>query len=213
MQPTLARSANPPVSPLTFYGYDQTLQVDPLKAPPKRYDILHVGHNYRRWRQVSTELLPAIEQIRDQLGEIGFIGLGWEPSHRDELRRLRIHTSAPVMYYDVIRTMNSARINILTQRPLLLHLKHLTLKYFEIFCADTIPLLMIDRDHAEAVYGPAGRELVLCGDVATNLLDAILRPNHYMALVAEVRRHLITHYPYGQRVSELIAAMGDCTAR
>ena len=67
MQPTLACSANPRVSPLTFYGYDQTLQVDPLKAPPKRYDMLHVGHNNRRWRQVSAELLPAIEQIRDQL--------------------------------------------------------------------------------------------------------------------------------------------------
>ena len=52
--------------------------------------------------------------------------------------------------------MSTARINIMTQRPVLRRLKHLTLKYFEIFCADTIPLLMLDADHAEAVYGPAG---------------------------------------------------------
>ena len=53
--------------------------------------------------------------------------------------------------------MSTARINIFTQRPVLHHLKHLTLKYFEIFYADTIPLLMLDEDHAEAVYGPAGQ--------------------------------------------------------
>ena len=63
------------------------------------------------------------------------------------------------MYHDVIQTMSTARINIFTQRPVLSHLKHLTLKYFEVFCADTIPLLMLDGDHAEAVYGPAAREL------------------------------------------------------
>ena len=50
------------------------------------------------------------------------------------------------MYHDVIQTMSTARINIFTQRPVLRHLKHLTLKYFEIFCADTIPLLMLDAD-------------------------------------------------------------------
>ena len=70
------------------------------------------------------------------------------------------------MYTDVIRTMSTARINIFTQRPVLHHLKHLTLQYFEIFYADTIPLLMLDDDHAEAVYGPAGRELTLPGRVA-----------------------------------------------
>ena len=83
------------------------------------------------------------------------------------------------MYHDVIQTMSTARINILTQRPVLRHLKHLTLKYFEVFCADTIPLLMLDDDHAEAVYGPAARELTLPDSVAEKLLDALHRPDHY----------------------------------
>ncbi len=80
------------------------------------------------------------------------------------------------MYNDVIKTMSTAQINILTQRPLLRHLKHLTLKYFEIFCADTIPLLMLDEDHAELVYGPAGRELTLPGRAAEKILDALRIP-------------------------------------
>ncbi len=100
-------------------------------------------------------------------------------SDPEAFRRLRIQTPKAVMYHDVIQTMSTARINIFTQRPLLRHLKHLTLKYFEIFCADTIPLLMLDADHAEAVYGPAARDLVLSGRIAEKLLDALRRPQHY----------------------------------
>ena len=58
-------------------------------------------------------------------------------------------------------------------------LKYLTLRYFEEFCADTIPLLMLEPDFAEAVYGPAGRELTLPGRVAEKVLDALQRPDHY----------------------------------
>ena len=112
-----------------------------------------------------------------------------------------------MLYNDVIRTMSTARINIMTQRPVLRRLKHLTLKYFEIFCADTIPLLMLDADHAEAVYGPAGRELSLPGSVANKLLDALRRPDHYREVVAEVRRHLVSHYSYDRRVQEVFAVV------
>lgn len=221
-QTTFARPVNPRASAMTFYGYNPALQIDPSVAPPKRYDILHVGHNWWRWRQVSAELLPALEQIRDQVGEIGFIGLWWDQpppegpaagpeeafrSDPDAFRRLRIQTSNAVMYHDVIQTMSTARINIFTQRPVLRHLKHLTLKYFEVFCADTIPLLMLDGDHAEAVYGPAARELILSGRVADKLLDALHRPDHYRSVVEDVRHHLAAHYSYDRQVEELIAAM------
>ena len=170
---------------------------------------------------MSTELLPAIGQVREQIGRIGFVGLWWDApppegpaagpeeafqSDPEELRRLRIETPQAVMYHDVIQTMSSARINIFTQRPVLRHLKLLTLKYFEIFCADTIPLLMLDHDHAEAVYGPAGRELVLKGNVAEKIVDALHRPDYYRDLVGTVRRHLVTRYSYDQRVEELVAA-------
>ena len=111
------------------------------------------------------------------------------------------------MYTDVIRTMSTARVNIFTQRPVLRHLKHLTLKYFEIFYADTIPLLMLDEDLAVAVYGAPARELILPGRVAEKLLDALRRPDRYRGVVEDVRRHLAAHYSYDRRVEELVAAM------
>jgi hypothetical protein len=78
MKPTLAPQDNPRVRPLIFYGYDPALQIDPAQAPAKQYDILHVGHNWWRWKEVSEQLLPAFEQLRDRIGEIGFIGLWWD---------------------------------------------------------------------------------------------------------------------------------------
>ena len=222
MQTTIAAPIQPRAGAMTFYGYNPALQLNPSTSPLKQYDILHLGHNWWRWREVSRELLPAFEDIRDEIGRIAFIGLWWDApppegpsagpenaftSDPERFRRLRIETPKAVMYHDVIRTMSTARINIMTQRPVLRHLKHLTLKYFEVFCADTIPLLMLDADHAEAVYGPAGRELSLPGAVAAKLRDALRRPDYYRGVVEDVRRHLITHYSYDRQVEELFAVL------
>lgn len=221
-KPTLARPDSKRVRPMIFYGYDPALELHPATAPPKQYDILHVGHNWWRWREIEAEILPAFEQVRDQLGEIGFIGLWWDKppaegpqagpqaafqSDAERFKRINIRTDTAVMYTDVIRTMSTARINIFTQRPVLHHLKHLTLKYFEIFYADTIPLLMLDEDLAVAVYGRDARELLLRGRVAEKLVDALRRPDHYRDVVDGVRRHLAKHYSYDRRVEELVAAM------
>ncbi|MBX2805729.1 MAG: glycosyltransferase [Hyphomicrobiales bacterium] len=224
MKPTLAKQDAPNVTPLIFYGYDPSLEIDQASAPPKQYDILHVGHNWWRWKEISEQVLPGIEQIRDRIGEIGFIGLWWDKppaegpeagpeaafrSDPETFRRLKIQATDAVMYNEVVQTMSSAKINIFTQRPVLHHLRHLTLKYFEIFYADTIPLLMLDADHAEAVYGPASRELVLPGRVAEKIADALERPDRYREIVADIRRHLAVHHSYDRRVDELITAMRD----
>lgn len=222
IKPTLSPSSDPRVTSLPFFGFNPALVTPASAAPVKAYDILHVGHNWWRWKEVSEDLLPAFEEIRDEVGEIGFLGLWWdavpewaekeglEPAFRLEaeaFRRLRIRTATAVPYTDVIRTMGTGRVNIFTQRPVLAHLKHLTGRYFEEFCADTIPLLMLDADLAEAVYGPAGRELTLPGRVAEKLLDALRRPDHYRGIVEEVRRHLTIHHSYRNRVEELVTAL------
>jgi len=36
-----------------------------LKSPSKRYDIVYVGHNWWRWREMSSLVLPGIEQVRE----------------------------------------------------------------------------------------------------------------------------------------------------
>jgi hypothetical protein len=222
-QPTFA-PREPGVRTVLFYGYDPAQQI-PLEAgPAKTYDILCVGHNWWRWRQISRELLPAIERVRPQLGEIGFIGSWWDtiPAGAAELgvesafgtdpqwlRRLRIQVRPSVPYTEVIRIMSTGRLNIMTQRPLFRELKILTSKFFEIFSADTTPMLMLDAEHAEMVYGPAGRELALCNGIAEKLVDVLSRPKKYRELVEEVRTHLLAHHTYRSRVQELVAALRE----
>jgi hypothetical protein len=223
LKPSLAEPDDPRVTCLPFFGYNPALRLSAREAPPKVFDVLHVGHNWWRWKDVREQLLPAFQRIRSELGEIGFVGLWWdavpdwaweaglEPAFRVEteaFRRLRIRTSPPVAYSEVIRTMSTGRVNIFTQRPFLSQVKHLTLRYIEEFCADTIPLLLIGNDLAEAVYGPAGRELTLPGRVADKILDALRRPEHYRGIVEDVRRHLQVHHSYTRRVEELVRVLG-----
>jgi len=222
IKPTLLPSDDPKVIALPFFGFNPDLVMPPAAAPPKRYDILHVGHNWWRWKEVSEQLLPAFEEIRSEVGEIAFLGMWWDQTpdwakamdlgpalqlDTERFKRLGIRVEPPVEYSDVIRTMSMGRINIFTQRPFLAHVRHLTLRYFEEFCADTIPLLMLEDDLAEAVYGRAGRELTLPGRVADKILDALRRPDHYREVVEDARRHLLAHHSYRKRVEELVAAL------
>lgn len=223
LKPTLLPSDDERVITLPFFGYDPGLVVAPEAAPPKRYDVLYVGHNWWRWKELDDEILPGLEQIRDQIGEIGFTGLWWdgppddcasipelEPAFRvnhEAFQRLRIHREPAVLYTEVIRTMSTGRVNIFLQRPFLQRVGYLTLRYFEEFCADTIPLLMLDTDLAVAVYGPAARELTLPGRVADKILDALRRPDYYRGIVEEVRLHLLAHHPYEKRVEEFVSVL------
>jgi hypothetical protein len=221
MQPTLT-PAEPNVLSLPFYGYDPKAQIAPKASPAKRFDIAHVGHNWWRGREVSRHLLPALEQIRSSVGAIAFIGLWWDETPAwaarlnlepafwvdyEGFRRLGIQVEPPVAFTRVISTMSQAHVNIMTQRPLLRHLKLLTSKYFEIFCADTIPFVLLDPDHAEQVYGPVGRDLSLNGNMAGKLLGALERPNKYRESVAEVRDYLATHHNYRKRLCQLVETL------
>lgn len=224
MKPMLAKSDDPRVRPMTFYGYDAALEMKPEEAPAKKYDIMHLGHNWWRWRDVGRKFLPAIEPVRDKIGEIVFVGLWWDappmegkdagPEAAFEsdpalVKRLRVKTEPSVMYTDVVRKMSEAKINIFTQRPVLHHMKHITLKYFEVFYADTIPLLMLDEAIALEVYGPAVRELMLRENIAEKVLDALARPDRYRDIVATVRKHLAANHTYDKRMAELVSAIPD----
>jgi hypothetical protein len=223
LQPTLA-PRQPDVRKVLFYGYDPAQLVSAKHAPAKSYDILCVGHNWWRWRQISSELLPAIERVRPQIGHIGFVGSWWDmvPAGAAELgvesafgtdpqwlRRLHIEVRPSVPYTQVINMMSTGRLNIMTQRPLFRELKILTSKYFEIFSADTTPMVMIDVDHAEMVYGPAGRQLALCNGIAEKLVDVLSRPKKYRDVVEAVRNHLLTYHTYQNRLQELVTALRE----
>jgi hypothetical protein len=216
----------PEVSPLPFYGYDTRAVV--ASGITKRIDIMNLGHNWWRWREVSERLLPALERVRDLFGEICFVGLWWDAppawaarigqqdafrTDPGRLRALRIRTLPAVPYRDVVATMSAAHINIMMQRPLLRRLRLLTSKYFEVFQADTIPLVMLDPKHAAEVYGPAGRELALYDNIADKLADVVAHQEEYQAHVAAVRQHLTAHHSYERRVQDLVGSfVGDVLA-
>lgn len=217
LQPTF-EPREPGIGSLPFFGYDPNAQICPSSSSRKQFDIVHVGHNWWRWPEISNCLLPAFEQTRTRFNRICFVGAWWDapPSScarnlkaafvvdREWLRRLGIQVKPPVPYTEVIPIMNTGCVNIMTQRPLLRHLKLLTSKYFEIFCADTIPLVMLDPEHAELVYGPAGRDLALCDGIAEKLLDVLSHPKKYREIVQEVRQHLMAHHSYQKRLQELV---------
>ena len=129
--------------------------------------------------------------------------------HADPARfeELGIIIKPPVAYTEVIKVMSEGRINIMTQRPLLQHLKLLTSKYFEIFSADTIPLVMLNPDYAESVYGPAGRQLALSGNIGDKLLEVLRHQDEYKRIVEDVRTYLKLHHSYRNRVKELVTAL------
>jgi hypothetical protein len=222
LQPTL-EPLEAVALPVPFYGYDPSLRVAP-GARGKRFDIMHVGHNWWRWREVSSCLLPAIESIRPKLDGICFVGLWWDvvpgwvrdqnlelaiDLDSEQFHRLKIEVQPAVRFTEVVPVMSEGRVNIMTQRPLFRRLKLLTAKYFEIFCADTIPLVMLDPVHAESVYGPLGPELALHGNIAHRLLDAIESPTKYHERVEKVRCHLAAHHSYRNRVQELVRVLSD----
>jgi hypothetical protein len=221
LQPTYApREAR--VIPLPFYGYDRASQMPSNGRSCKRVDIMHVGHNWWRWHQVQSALLPALQQIRSLVGVVCFVGSWWDAAppwagdldledafcvEREHLRRASIEIRPPVPYTQVIRTMSEGRVNIMTQRPLFRHLRFLTAKYFEIFCADTIPLVMLDPDHAASIYGPLGRELALHDGIAERLRDVLDRPAKYRRIVQGVRDYIAANHSYQNRVRELVVAL------
>jgi len=221
-QPTLQPlSSN--VAPLLFYGYDPAAAHQ--NGRRKSWDVLHMGHNWWRWRQVGGTLMPAFERIRSNLDGICFIGSWWdkppvwasriglEDAFRCDpgwMRRVGVQIEPAVAYGDVVSTMSAGRINIMTQRPLFQHLRFVTSKYFEIVCADTIPLVMLPPEQVEEVYGPAGREIALHEDIENKLLDVLTNTQRYRDAVIEIRRHLEVHHSYRRRVQELVDALA-CT--
>ncbi len=220
LQPTLERPG-PGTLAVPFFGYDPALRAEPRPTAPA-CDIVYVGHNWWRWREMRTSILPAVESLRDRLGEICLIGSWWDAPPEWAaylalerafevdavwLRQLRIRTRPAVRYSDVVRTMSEGRVNIMLQRPLLRHLRLLTAKYFELFCAETIPLVGLDPDHAASIYGPEGRALALYPDVADRVADAIGHQARYRDIVEAVRQHLAAHHSYRKRLQELIAVL------
>jgi hypothetical protein len=79
-----------------------------------------------------------------------------------------------------------------------------TPRMFETLSANTIPLFAIDEQHAREIYGDDSAALVLGEAGAETVLDIVRRPEQYLDLLVQLRRHLAEHHSHSARLRQLI---------
>jgi hypothetical protein len=216
-QPTF-HPQRPNVRTFFFHGYDSGWE-QPLDFAGKEYGMIYVGHAKFRWGPMHR-VLKAVEPLRGKLGPLGIIGHGWDAvpswaapmqmedaylSDYDYLRRLGVRVMAPIPSHEVIPWMSKALFNPVIYRPLFNHLQFVTCRTFETFGAATIPVFGLDEKYVQEIYGDRADELLLpAGDGQDKIGDIAARPDHYAAIVRDVRRHLGEKHSYAARLNELI---------
>jgi hypothetical protein len=234
LQPTLT-PLRTNVRPFLFHAFDPEAVAAPYRsageavlawsgerAARKPYGVAYVGHNWQRWSQIRR-FLEAIEPLREELGPICLAGWRWDqrPDWAAELglagvdvdpellKRLGVETRFTIPFDEVIPFMGQALFCPVFHRPLYKELGIVTVRTFETFCADTLPLLMLPEDLIDAIHGPAAGPLAPGGDVAGRLGDMMQRPEMYWDAVLAVRDHLARHHSYRQRFEELLVILGE----
>ncbi|MBX2805730.1 MAG: hypothetical protein KTR19_07150 [Hyphomicrobiales bacterium] len=216
-QPAL-KPVRPNVRSFLFHIYDPTWET-PLDFTDKEFSMIYVGHTKFRWRGMSR-VLNAIEPVRDKIGRVGLVGEGWDNPpvwtqwqeikddyyvDRDYLARLQVETMPPIPYPQVPDTMSKAVFNPVMYRPLFEHLGMVTCRTFETPAAGTIPIFILDPDYVLTVYGKEAAALVLDQDDPDGkILDVVERPEHYAAIVQQIREDFAVRHSPEARLNELI---------
>src|SRR5262249_23688292 len=202
-QPTL-HPLRDNVRSFLFYSYNPEWD-QPLDFSNKQFSMLYVGHSKFRWRPMSR-VLDAIEPVRDTVGRIGVVGHGWADlpawagpmqmegayfTDQCRMNRLGIEVLDPVPFEQVVDWMSQATFNPVISRPTFVQLRIVTPRFFETPAANTIPIFGLDAAYVQEIYGPAGLELVLPEQHPDEKIrDIVERPDHYAAIVKDIRRHL-----------------------
>jgi hypothetical protein len=210
------------VKPFFFHGYDSSWEV-PLELDPKEFGMIYVGNNWFRWRNLRR-VLDSVEPVRDRLGRIGIVGIGWDrPApwakpvlpedayyrDADYLRRLNVQVMPPIRFDEVIGWMSRGLLSPVIYRPLFDYLQLVTCRTFETPAANTIPLFCQDAQFVLDVYGAAGLELLLPRERPEDkIVDVLTRRQHYVDVVRELRDVMAQRYSYAARLRELIEMVG-----
>ena len=179
---------------------------------------MYIGSNWQRWDQIK-KFLQDYEPARARIGRACLIGWDWEkrPDFAVEkglkgietdpalLARLDVEVHQGVRFDEVTRLLGKARFAPVFHRPLFRHLGLVTVRTFETFHADSLPVLMLPRDLVAAIYGKAALKLVPGDDLAAHLADAMESPEAYWDAVLKTRSHLARHHSVAQRLRELEA--------
>lgn len=217
-QPTL-RPRRGNVKPFLFHIYDPTWE-SPLDFAHKEFSMIYVGHTKFRWHGMS-QVLRAIEPVRGQVGRVGLVGEGWDHPlewtewheikadyyvDREYLRANRFEALPAIPFSEVTATMNAAVFNPVIYRPLFELLDFVTCRTFETPAAGTIPLFLLDPRYVAEIYGARALELMLGEekDRPAKILDVLQRPEHYAAIVQDIRKDFAVSHSPEARLKRLI---------
>ena len=201
-----------------FYSYNPQWEV-PLANRNKELGVVYVGHSKFRWRALSR-VLAAIEPVRNRVGRIGVVGHGWNalpawavPMKMEDayytdtnyMRTLGVEALPPIPFQQVIPWMSKGYLNPILSRPTFMRLRIVTPRFFETPAANTFPVFNLDDAYVKEIYGESAKDLVLpetnAHEKITDMLD---RPDHYAAIVHDIRCRLKKHHSHKQRLKELI---------
>ncbi len=216
-QPTL-HPLRPNVRTFFFHAYDPAWEV-PLDFSAKEYGMVYVGHSKFRWHPMKR-VLQAIQPIRERVGRIALVGHGWDAlppwaapmqiedfylTDQDYLRRFDVSFIPPVPFQQVIGWMSKGSFSPVIYRPLFNHLQFVTCRTFETPAANTVPLLGLDLEYVNQIYGERAIEMVLPEErPEEKLLDLLSRPEHYAKIIMDIRRHLAEKHSYVARLRQLM---------
>jgi hypothetical protein len=229
-QPTLS-PLRPDVRPFLFHGYDQgsvsrhyecagqaAAAWRAAGASEKPYGAMYIGSNWQRWDQVRKFLLD-YEPVRPRIGRACLMGWDWDKRPEFAVRlglngidtdpsllaKLDVQVHQGVRFDEITRLLSKARFVPVFHRPLFRHLGLVTVRTFETFYADALPVLMLPRDLVAAIYGEPALKLVPGEGLAEHLTTAMERPEDHWDAVLQTRSHLARHHSFAQRLSELDA--------
>jgi hypothetical protein len=221
-QPTL-RPKRSNVRPFFFHIYDPTWE-SPLDFSNKEFSMIYVGHTKFRWHGMS-KVLKAIEPVRSKVGRVGLVGEGWDNPpewmqyqeiqadyyvDRDWLRKNKFEALPAIPFAQVTGTMNKAVFNPVIYRPLFEYLDFVTCRTFETPAAGTIPLFLLDPHYVVDTFGERAIELTLGeGDRSGKVLDVLARPEHYAAIVHDIRKDFAVRHSPEARLKQLIAIIEE----
>jgi hypothetical protein len=179
---------------------------------------MYAGSNWQRWQQVRAFL----EGYRAARGKVGTACLvGWDWAARSQwavdngimgidtdakfLEDLGVEVRPGVRFDEIAGLLGTARFAPVIHRPLFRALDYVTVRSFETFEADVLPVLMLPKRFVHDIYGPAAVALVPERDVGSHLLDALERPEKYWDALFKTRAHLAQHHSFERRLQDLAA--------
>ena len=211
------------VRPFLFHIYDPNWETR-LDFADKEFSMIYVGHTKHRWRGMS-QVLRAIERVRDRVGRIGLVGEGWQHPmdymewddikanyyvDRDYLKKIRAEALPAVPYELVTDTINKGVFNPVVYRPLFEALGMVTCRTFETPAAGTIPLFLLDRDYVTELFGDRAIDLVLEGEHAhEKIVDVLERPEYYADIVMGIREQFRHRHSPEARLRQLVGFIAE----